>query len=141
MLKQNVIVILILSYQSYAINRLDKKIINETWTASPEFCKQSNLDYMILKIGDISYLIAGDAKGLLYNTPIDLKLSYLSEIDDKVKYKAKINKIKKDYDANDEITLPFPEDCEIVFDRINHTLSITNNDTLYGFFNKTTSAD
>lgn len=125
-----IVLIIVLFYNTFAIDRLDKKIIKETWKATPDFCKDSKLDYMILKIGDYSYLVAGDADGLLYNLPIDIQFNSSSISDDKVNFNIKIMPI------DEEEKIPFPEECNLIFDRINHTISITKDDIIYGYFDK-----
>jgi len=112
---------------------LDSKIINGWWIGSESFLDQAGLKYMFINLEStinganldiVGFLIAGDNEGILYNTPVTMKLNYKEQIDN----------IKATYIISlggKEEKLPFSNDSSLVLDRANATLSIYKNNILY----------
>lgn len=126
-----IIIIIILIYNNCINpNDLDNKILKGWWYASDEFCKSSGISYLFLNFdyGD-SYIVSGDDKGIIYNTPISISIKNKKNTTARGTYIINI-------DSPDEAELPFPDKSIMVLDRTNTSMTIYKDDMLYCYLLK-----
>lgn len=118
---------------------LDAAIVDGWWGASAEFCEESALSYMTMRLGGpldnlVGFLVMGDAEGLLYNGPFTM--TRVETLPDASPTLGRYQYAVAAVDDTAAEKFPFPARMTVDVDRAAASLSFYEGDTLYAVFTK-----